>query len=110
MFPRTAIIMMKLLPAAEIIIVDCSEKSLASCRKFLPDSSRLKFVKERVGPETNRNVDMVVIPLSLIGDRGAMYAQPPARLVLVHDWIWSKQAESVVVSPWLLKRINLVRR
>jgi hypothetical protein len=50
----------------------------------------------------------VVIPLSFRGDRRAIYSRPPARAVLVHDWIWRPAPLSAVVSWWLLKRINLV--
>ena len=52
--------------------------------------------------------DLVVIPLSFDGDRRQVYARPPARAVLVHDWIWRRTAPGAVVSWWLLKRINLV--
>jgi hypothetical protein len=51
-----------------------------------------------------------VIPLSFDGDRAAVYARPPARAVLVHDWIWRPTRQSAIVSWWLLKRINLVLR
>ena len=43
------------------------------------------------------------------GDRRAIYARPPAPIVLVHDWIWRRRGESRIVSLALLKRINLVR-
>ena len=54
--------------------------------------------------------DLVVIPLSFAGNRRAVYRNPPARLVLVHDWIWSRHGSrrSAVVSWLLLKRVNLV--
>ena len=53
--------------------------------------------------------DVLVIPLSFDGDRAAVYARPPARAVIVHDWIWRVRGTSRLVSPWLLKRLNLVR-
>jgi hypothetical protein len=56
------------------------------------------------------SADLWVAPLSLIGDRKRLYRQPPARLTLVHDWLWNRGPEnSASVSPLLLKRINLVR-
>jgi hypothetical protein len=52
--------------------------------------------------------DLAVFPLSFDGDRSALYARPPARAVIVHDWMWSIRGNSCMVSPMLLKRLNLV--
>src|SRR5207247_492273 len=52
--------------------------------------------------------DLLVIPLAYVGDRRAVYENPPARHVIVHDWIWRRCGKSEVVSELLLKRINLV--
>jgi hypothetical protein len=51
-----------------------------------------------------------VIPLSFEGDRPALYAHPPAAAVLVHDWIWRRRGAGRIVSLFLLKRVNLIRR
>jgi len=51
-----------------------------------------------------------VIPLSFIGSRQDVYGNPPARAVLVHDWLWNRQGTGVRVSWLLLKRLNLVTR
>ena len=114
MFPRTAILLRKLLPDAEITIVDANEGNLQTARGFLrlePQfSQKLRFVHEVFEPWVVEDADLVVIPLCFIGNRRALYACPPARAVLVHDWIWSKQPASAIVSPWLLKRMNLVLR
>ena len=61
-------------------------------------------------PAVSEDADLIVIPLSFIGDRGAIYRNPPARRVLVHDWIWSRHGSGAVVSVLLLKRINLILR
>jgi hypothetical protein len=53
--------------------------------------------------------DLVVLPLSFEGDRDALYDRPPARTVIVHDWLWRKRGVSGIVSVALLKRLNLVR-
>jgi hypothetical protein len=58
----------------------------------------------------SEDADLIVIPLSFIGDRGAIYRTPPARQVLVHDWIWSRHGSGAIVSVLLLKRINLVSK
>jgi hypothetical protein len=51
-----------------------------------------------------------VFPLSFDGARELLYARPPARAVIVHDWIWRRRGTSRIVSPILLKRVNLVQR
>jgi len=50
----------------------------------------------------------VVIPLAFDGSRSAIYRQPPAPAVLVHDWFWRPRGTSVIISHSLLKRLNLV--
>ena len=47
--------------------------------------------------------------LNARGNRNAIYTQPPAPAVIVHDWIWRRRGTSRIVSLALLKRINLVR-
>jgi hypothetical protein len=56
-----------------------------------------------------RSFDLVVFPLSFEGDRDALYDRPPARTVIIHDWLWRKRGVSGIVSVALLKRLNLVR-
>ena len=108
LFPRTALVLKRLLPDAAITIVDANADHLALAGTFLDDGVRVEHRTFR-GAETDA-ADLVVIPLSFIGDRRAIYRHPPARAVLVHDWIWRSGPASAVVSWWLLKRINLVRR
>ena len=62
-------------------------------------------------PSSCPEVDLLVTPLALVGDREALYAGAPGAPILVHDWIWrARGARSAVVSLLLLKRINLVHR
>jgi hypothetical protein len=56
------------------------------------------------------DVDLLVVPLAFTGDRAAIYRQPPAPVVLVHDWFWRRRGSGVVVALTLLKRLNLVTR
>ena len=58
---------------------------------------------------TSSAFDVVVLPLSFEGDRKALYDRPPARIVIIHDWLWRKRGVSGIVSVALLKRLNLVR-
>ena len=112
MFPRTAILLQQLLPEAGITIIDANAESIRMAKAFI--TGDIKLVHESFEPIHSVNADLIVIPLSFIGDRDAVYTHPPAATVLIHDWIWAKRTafcrKGVVVSPWLLKRLNLIQR
>lgn len=108
LFPRTTLVLRRVLPTAELTIIDAEDAHLAIARPFLDDAVRTEHRAFR--PGSSEDADLVVIPLSFDGDRRAVYAQPPAPAVLIHDWIWRPTPRSVVVSWWLLKRLNLVLR
>jgi hypothetical protein len=105
-FPRTAIIMRRLLPAAAITIVDRNSAHLTSAKHFLGTSVAL--VERDCHASLTYDADLVVVPLAFVGDRNAFYQNPPAPVVLVHDWIWRRRGEGTRVSWWLLKRLNVV--
>jgi fatty acid desaturase len=111
-FPRTAIILARIFPDARLVIIDMSSESIAISRRFIP--SDIEFVGQRFDASASSPFDLLVIPLAFVGDRSLIYRKPPARLVLVHDWIWrrpgqSADTRSTVVSWLLLKRINLLK-
>jgi fatty acid desaturase len=108
MFPRSAIVLRKMLPDAAITIVDANAAHIETAESFLPE--RVDSEVRLFDPAVPEDADLIVIPLSFIGDRRVIYRNPPARQVLVHDWIWSRQGSSEIVSLLLLKRINLVSR
>jgi fatty acid desaturase len=113
LFPRTALVLADLLPAARITIIDASKTNLDQARTLLGTSRgtrSIDLVNASYAEYDCSAYDLVVIPLSFNGDREAIYTQPPAPAVLVHDWIWRKRGLSRVVSIVLLKRLNLVRR
>jgi hypothetical protein len=113
LFPRTALILAKLLPAVRITIIDFNRANLDRARALLGvrlDTGNIDFVNAFYAESASGTYDLVVIPLSFYGDRAAIYAQPPAHTVMVHDWIWRKRGLSRIVSLVLLKRLNLVRR
>src|SRR3989442_14769803 len=83
MFPRTAILLQRLLPEAEITIVDANAESIRTAKGFIGDG--IKLVHESFVPVHFVNADLMVIPLSFIGDRDAVYKSPPAANVLIHD-------------------------
>jgi hypothetical protein len=108
LFPRTALILRELLPAAHITIIDANGANLDRARHLIP-ATHIEFVHARYVQADACPCDLLVIPLSFDGDRRAIYAQPPAPAVIVHDWIWRRRGISRVVSVALLKRMNLIR-
>jgi hypothetical protein len=108
LFPRTALILRRLLPDAALTIVDDQREHIEIARTFLGND--VEFRHELFDPRSPDDADLLVIPLAFIGDRGSFYRSSPARWTLVHDWLWNRQATGVRVSLWLLKRLNLVER
>jgi fatty acid desaturase len=108
LFPRTALILRRLLPEAELTIVEADERHLTIAGGLLDGTVRLRhrWFDVTVADEA----DLVVIPLAFDGDRERAYTHPPARALLIHDWMWTRRAPGVSVSWLLLKRLNLVVR
>jgi hypothetical protein len=109
LFPRTAIVLRRLCPDARLTIIDASRANLERARQML-DPAGIEFVHATYSPGHPDGFDLIVVPLSYVGDRSAVYESPPAAMVIVHDWIWRRRGVSRVVSMPLLKRVNLVRR
>jgi hypothetical protein len=108
LFPRTALILRKLLPDARLTIVEQNADHIDSARAFLDGS--VHYRHERYDASTRDEADLVVVPLAFVGDREALYRRSPAPSLLVHDWLWKRTAAGVRVSWLLLKRLNLVTR
>ncbi len=108
LFPRTAFILNRLLPESRLILIDMSAENLRIARAFL--DADVEFVNDRFDSASRYDLDLLVIPLAFVGDRAAIYRHPPAPVVLVHDWIWRRRGDGVIVSWMLLKRLNLVKR
>jgi hypothetical protein len=108
MYPRTAILLHRILPGASIRIMDASEEHLEEARHFL--NSEVEFVHARYNVVDCAASDLLVIPLAFSGSRAEIYRKPGAPAVLVHDWIWSRRGYSAIVSVLLLKRLNLILR
>jgi hypothetical protein len=106
LFPRSAIVVDRILPQADVTIVDADDDNLETARPFLRSTVHLVHTRF-VGPASTAT-DLLVVPLAYDGSRQQLYSSPPARLVLIHDWIWRVRARGVVVSWLLLKRLNLV--
>jgi fatty acid desaturase len=108
LFPRTALILRKLRPEASLTIIDAKRDHLEVARPFLEGLVELRH--QFFDPRSGDDGDLVVIPLSFIGDRHVVYGNPPAPAVLIHDWLWKTRGGGVRVSWLLLKRLNLVTR
>ncbi len=108
LFPRTALILRRLLPDSTLAIVDAKRDHLEIARRFFDGKIELRH--EFFDATSTEDADLVVVPLSFVGDRRAVYEQPPARAVLVHDWLWRTHGGGVRISWLLLKRLNLVTR
>ena len=115
LFPRTALVLRELVPSAELVIIDANARHLDIARVFIEQCDEgirhaVHFQHARfTAGALEDDVDLLVIPLSFQGDRDAIYSRPPARAVLVHDWLWKIRGSGYVVSVLLLKRLNLVR-
>jgi hypothetical protein len=111
LFPRTALVLRRLLPDAALTIVDANVEHLRIARCLLRDHlGNVTLVHGVHGPRSAVDADLLVIPLGYRGDRQDLYRRPQAPLVAVHDWLWSRHGKSAVVSWLLLKRLNLVVR
>jgi hypothetical protein len=113
LFPRTALVLQRVLPGAELTIVDRSEDSLRIARKFLRgrglDAGRLRFRHAAFAPELAADYDVVVAPLAFVGDRSLLRSIGPGRLLVVHEWLWQRSSRrSSVISCFLLKRLSLL--
>lgn len=105
-FPRTALILERLLPQAQLTIIDMDAENIRQARPFVGED--VEFQHALFDGGQSNHYDLLVIPLSFIGNRAALYRQPPARAVLIHDWLWRRSPRSACVSVVLLKRLNLV--
>lgn len=108
LFPRTALILRRVMPEAHLALIDLSAENLQTARAFLGDE--VEYVNDYFDPAAKTDFDLLVIPLALVGERAATYQHPPAPAVLVHDWLWHRRGEGAIVSWALLKRLNLVKR
>src|SRR5262249_62425864 len=108
LFPRTALILRRLLPEAKLVVIDADAANIETARSFpLGDT---EFVYERYDPARHSDFDLVVIPLAYVGDKTVLRRSPPVANLLIHEWIWRRGPRSAVVSAFLLKRLVLVKR
>jgi hypothetical protein len=106
LFPRTLLVLRRILPHATFVIIDRSAHNIEMARALAgPD---VVFHHGSYEPALVEGFDVVVFPLAFTGDRPAIYRAPPGPIVFVHDWIWRRRGESAIISFLLLKRLNRV--
>jgi hypothetical protein len=109
LFPRTALILQRLLPEATLTVVEEKAAHIDVARRFLGE--RVTFHHEVYDPRRSpAGADLVIVPLAFDGDREAFYTLRPAPMLLVHDWLWRRKGRGVAISWLLLKRLNLITR
>jgi hypothetical protein len=109
LFPRSALILRRLVPHAVITILDASGRNLAVAKGFLEGQDESVGFEHRAFDASDRtDADLLVIPLDFRGDRERLYRHPPARAVIIHDWVWASSPIGARVSWLLLKRLNMV--
>jgi len=109
LFPRTVLVLRRVRPDARLVVIDADPAHIEVARRFPVGDT--EFVSAVYDPDRHAGFDLVVIPLAYVGDRARLYCDPPAPLVLVHDWLWRRRGtRGTVISVPLLKRLNLVKR
>ncbi|MFO1497266.1 MAG: hypothetical protein U1G07_02525 [Verrucomicrobiota bacterium] len=109
LYPRTALVLRQLVPHARLTILECDAEHIRLAQPFL--DSRMELVHGIFPGQEEFHADLVIIPLCFRGDREALYRgqhQTVGRTLLIHDWIWRRRGVGVVISPLLLKRLNVV--
>jgi hypothetical protein len=110
LFPRTALLLKEVVPATTITVIDSNAKHIEVAHTFLNGSVRYEH-RTFESDDPADEYDVVVIPLSYVGDRERLYRKPPARALLVQDWLWRRRGHATSTISWLLlKRLNLVLR
>lgn len=111
LFPRTALLLHALLPGVRLTVVDADPEHVKIARQWLDGCAeyRVACYSEQSANEIAGDTDLLVFPLAFRGQRAWVY-ESGARITVVHDWIWRRRGLSVVVSPFLLKRMNLIVR
>jgi hypothetical protein len=108
LFPRTLLILQRLMPNARFVVIDRCADNIEQARSLI--DSDTNFIHAPYSLDLVEGMDLVVIPLSFVGDREEIYRNPPARHLVIHDWLWRPRGVTTVVSIFLLKRLNLVRQ
>ncbi|MSP93355.1 MAG: hypothetical protein EXR79_16440 [Myxococcales bacterium] len=127
LFPRTLAVLRDVAPDAEVTVVDADDRHVEVARTWLRthgiDERKVSFRIAWFDPTRDGDADLVVLPLALIGDAGALTAGLRGH-VLCHAWLWQGAAAAGrlptmpttatrivgthIVAWRLLKRVNLL--
>jgi hypothetical protein len=109
LFPRTVLALRALYPNVRLTVIDASAESIAIARAHLgARADGVEFIAATYDPRVHDHHELVVFPLAYVGDRDALYPRGRARR-LIHDWAWRARGDrGVLVSLFLLKRLNVV--
>jgi hypothetical protein len=105
LFPRTALVLRKLLPQCALTVIEENPEHIAIARRWLDED--VEYVAAHYDGAFARQFDAIVIPLAFRGNREELCAKKTGTL-FVHDWIWHRRSKSRVISWLLLKRLNRV--
>jgi hypothetical protein len=113
LFPRTALVLGRVLPGAELTIIDHDQHNLSIARAFLEQrglvGGPVRFAHAAFSPELVDTYDLVVAPLAFVGERSLLCRRRPGQKLLVHEWLWQRSSRRSTVISWLLlKRLSLV--
>lgn len=113
LFPRTLLVLARLLPRARFTVLDDSARSLRRAADYLAEHHpallrRVHLLEGRYRPDDALPCDLLVIPLGLRGERRRLYQAPPAAPMFIHEWVFGRAGRGVVISWLLLKRLNLL--
>jgi hypothetical protein len=106
LFPRTALVLQKVLPHCALTVVEENPAHIAMARRCLAHG--VEYVLAHYDEKFPRRFDAVVIPLAFRGVRAEVCATRTGTTFFVHDWIWRRERTSEVVSWLLLKRLNRI--
>ena len=112
LFPRTALVMSKLFPNAELTIIDGDEKNVGRARLLLAARDlKNPTIHYKIRPfrqEMDDGYDLLIAPLAFVGDRRELNAVSKSSALLTHDWIWHNRGQRRQTVSWLLlKQVSL---
>lgn len=115
LFPRSVLVLQRVWPESRLEVLDASAAHIAAAERYLDQQgatrSPVRFRQGHFDPGEPWDIDVLVVPLGLRGDRQQLYDRPAAPVVLVHDWLWRRRGRAGVTVSWLLlKRLNVVLR
>lgn len=106
LFPRTALVLRKLLPQCALTVIEENPAHISIARRWLDED--VEYVAARYDGAFERRFDAIVIPLAFRGHREEACAKSSGTTLFVHDWIWNHRCKSEIISWLLLKRLNRI--